>query len=245
MKITKQIEAISQATSIDETDAALMHVMAALDCPHFSYNFYPANFQQEKILRHVVVRTPLVAGWQAHYVDHHYDQIDPIFQRMRQSQLPLAWKLEEELSKYKEGETQKVFFEEALAFGLRGGFAIPVHAPQGEFANLVVQDAAVLNLINSQPELILILQLVAYYYHARISQLLTEKNIAATASLTAMLTPREMECLQLTAQYKTAKEIAKLLTITPRTVGFHIENAIKKLGVANKYQAVLKLLITK
>ncbi len=54
------------------------------------------------------------------------------------------------------------------------------------------------------------------------------------------LTRREAEVLSWAAQGKTSAEIAILLGIGDRTVDFHMENAIRKLGVSSRIQAVLK-----
>jgi DNA-binding CsgD family transcriptional regulator len=48
------------------------------------------------------------------------------------------------------------------------------------------------------------------------------------------LTPYELERVRLTAQHKTAKEIARQSQLSTRTIGFHIETAINKLNVCNK-----------
>lgn len=57
-----------------------------------------------------------------------------------------------------------------------------------------------------------------------------------------LLSPREIECLRLAAAGKTDNEIGRILTISPRTTRFHIENAKKKLGVATRVQAVAEAL---
>jgi LuxR family quorum sensing-dependent transcriptional regulator len=54
------------------------------------------------------------------------------------------------------------------------------------------------------------------------------------------LTPRETECLRWVADGKTDFEVGKILSISPRTVRFHIRNAKTKLGVATRIQAVAK-----
>lgn len=56
------------------------------------------------------------------------------------------------------------------------------------------------------------------------------------------LSPREVECLRWAAAGKTDAEIGRILTISPRTTRFHIENAKKKLGVATRIQAVTEAL---
>jgi DNA-binding CsgD family transcriptional regulator len=52
------------------------------------------------------------------------------------------------------------------------------------------------------------------------------------------LTPREREVLWWAAQGKSAAQIGKILHITKRTVDEHTHNAVRKLGAANRTQAV-------
>jgi len=53
------------------------------------------------------------------------------------------------------------------------------------------------------------------------------------------LSPRETEILKWTAEGKTAGEIADILNLTSRTVGFHMSTIMRKFGVNNKVSAVL------
>ena len=55
-----------------------------------------------------------------------------------------------------------------------------------------------------------------------------------------VLTRREIEMLTWAARGKSSTDIAAFVGLSDRTVDFHIENAIKKLGVATRVQAVLK-----
>jgi len=57
-----------------------------------------------------------------------------------------------------------------------------------------------------------------------------------------LLSPREGECLRLSAHGNTDGEIGRKLGISARTARFHIENAKKKLGVATRVQAVAEAL---
>ncbi len=54
------------------------------------------------------------------------------------------------------------------------------------------------------------------------------------------LTGRECEVLTWVGRGKTSSEIATILGLSERTVNFHCERAIKRLGVANRAQAVAK-----
>jgi len=53
-----------------------------------------------------------------------------------------------------------------------------------------------------------------------------------------LLTPREREVLWWVAQGKSASQIGKILRITKRTVDEHTQKAVRKLGAANRTQAV-------
>ena len=63
---------------------------------------------------------------------------------------------------------------------------------------------------------------------------------AATARRTAqdgLLSPRELEVLQLVAAGSTNGEIARKLWVSEQTVKFHVSNIYRKLGVANRTEA--------
>ena len=57
-----------------------------------------------------------------------------------------------------------------------------------------------------------------------------------------ILTDREQEVFELLVNNKTTNEISKILQISEKTVRNHISNAIQKLGVKGRAQAVIELL---
>ena len=54
------------------------------------------------------------------------------------------------------------------------------------------------------------------------------------------LNDREVEVLTWVARGKTSAEIAQIISLTKRTVDFHIDNAREKLGAATRTEAVIK-----
>ncbi|MCM8738673.1 response regulator transcription factor [Azospirillum sp. A1-3] len=54
------------------------------------------------------------------------------------------------------------------------------------------------------------------------------------------LTEREREALTWSARGKSSADMAALMRVSERTVNFHIDNAIRKLGVATRIQAAVK-----
>jgi DNA-binding CsgD family transcriptional regulator len=69
-----------------------------------------------------------------------------------------------------------------------------------------------------------------------------ELSAGTSTAGTPKLTARELECLTWVSRGKTDQEIARLITVAPRTVRFHIDNAKAKLGVETRVQAVARLL---
>ncbi len=57
-----------------------------------------------------------------------------------------------------------------------------------------------------------------------------------------ILTDREQEVFELLIKNKTTTEIAKKLNISEKTVRNHVSNAIQKLGVKGRAQAIIELI---
>jgi DNA-binding CsgD family transcriptional regulator len=68
------------------------------------------------------------------------------------------------------------------------------------------------------------------------------KEIHELTAYTA-LSARETECMLLVSEGKKSKQIADLLGISQRTVEFHIQNAMQKLGGASRSQAASRLVM--
>ena len=117
-----------------------------------------------------------------------------------------------------------------LSLGVRDGLMIPIR-------NASALEGIVL-LGGTKPEMAPIvrstLHLLAYCAFEQVIQLEANPRRATHG----LLSPREVECLSWAAAGKTDAEIGRILTISPRTTRFHIENAKKKLGVATRVQAV-------
>jgi DNA-binding NarL/FixJ family response regulator len=69
-------------------------------------------------------------------------------------------------------------------------------------------------------------------------RLLERRSLAAERAARSNLTPREAEVLRLLAMGLGQDEIAARLVISRKTVGTHIENVLRKLGVHSRAQAI-------
>ncbi|MCK1384563.1 helix-turn-helix transcriptional regulator [Bradyrhizobium sp. 21] len=54
------------------------------------------------------------------------------------------------------------------------------------------------------------------------------------------LTSQELECMRWCKEGKTNWEIGEILAISEKTVEFHLTNAMRKLGAANRISAVVQ-----
>jgi DNA-binding NarL/FixJ family response regulator len=61
-----------------------------------------------------------------------------------------------------------------------------------------------------------------------------------TAPVDFVLTEREIEALTWVAKGKSSTDIAALMNVSERTVNFHINNVIRKIGVATRVQAAIR-----
>lgn len=67
---------------------------------------------------------------------------------------------------------------------------------------------------------------------------LVRRSQSVTPSVSAKLTKRELEVLRLLADGLRQDDIAERLFISPKTVGTHVGNILRKLGVRSQIQAV-------
>ncbi|HYD61243.1 MAG TPA: autoinducer binding domain-containing protein [Noviherbaspirillum sp.] len=168
--------------------------------------------------------------WQNRYSECGYLKIDPTVQHALRSTLPVVW------SNHLFESTREMW-EEARGQGLRFGWAQASRDANGAVGLLTLARGAdqltATELAANEARMTWLTQ----YTHAAMAHLLIPK-LAPEAKV--MLTAREKEVLCWTAEGKTAYEISQILSIAERTVNFHINNVVAKLGTSNKTQAAVK-----
>lgn len=130
--------------------------------------------------------------------------------------------------------------EVAYDFGYTQGFVVPMHSlvgPRRELSaallTLYWRDA--LEYFGTPDSMPWWLPMIVFHYHERMVAL--RGLTSSEPPLRAFLTDRERECLAWACRGKTSGDTADILGIGERTVEFHIQNAMKKLGVHNKMHA--------
>lgn len=223
--------AVEAAPDIREVAAACRRFAQGLGFEHFIFGFrtpisltHPCQF----------ILSGYPRAWREHYDKNSYLAIDPVITRALTTILPFGW---EELDKSDPRVAQ--LFREAAEHGLRHGFSVPVHGGHGE--------GGVLSLARAQPALPEVLAerqhlfQQAQWFSAVLQTKLRGLVLQETApELSRRLTKREHDCLRLAADGQSAQDIARALSITERTVVFHLNHAEEKLGATRRQQAVAR-----
>ncbi|KDB06836.1 transcriptional regulator, LuxR family [Burkholderia sp. lig30] len=178
-------------------------------------------------------------GWMAHYQAQNYIEIDSTVRDGALSTNMIVWP---DLDKAgSSGAEASPLWSDAREHGLSVGVAQSSWAARGAFGLLTLaRDAdpltpAEINMLTLQTNWL------ANLSHSLMSRFMVPK-LAPEAKVA--LTAREREVLCWTADGKTACEIGQILSISERTVNFHVNNVLEKLGATNKVQAVVKAIST-
>ncbi|HEV6968494.1 helix-turn-helix transcriptional regulator [Roseateles sp.] len=129
-------------------------------------------------------------------------------------------------------------WEGQAPYGYKTGIAVKLHLPGNKHFLLGVDREEALPAPGAQlMQLVAGLQLLAAHAMTAADRLLgphiEHKDLPK-------LTRRELDVLSWTSQGKTAWEVSVILGMSEKTVNFHLGNAMRKLGVSSKHQAVLK-----
>ena len=169
------------------------------------------------------------------YTDPRLQRRDPVMQHCRRQSVPIIW----DQDTYVESGVGELW-EHQASYGYRTGIAMALHLPEGKHFLLGVdRESPLPDDATELQRLVADLQLFAV--HAQDSAMRLLLPVAQQPERPS-LTPRELEALRWTMEGKTAWEAGVLLGISERTVVFHVNNAMHKLGCINKQQAVLKAL---
>lgn len=170
-------------------------------------------------------------GWAETYLTELYYEKDPLILKVKQSVSPVIWR-EEIFS-----ENIKIW-QLAQNYGLYTGISMPSWAANDVFGNLSFLRSKDAVTKDEVEELSASLSVIGNYLHHTMYQFLDVENELRIPVVS--LTMREREILRWTSEGKTAEVVGAILSISTRTVNFHISNILTKLTAVNKVQAVVK-----
>ena len=217
--------ALAAAGSEEELLVALARAARELG---FDYCAYGMRLPLPVSNPRVLMFSNYPSAWQQRYAQENYLAADPTVAYALRSVLPVVW--DETLFR-----PNPALWEEARAHGLNVGWAQSSCDAQGRMGMMTlarghdVLSAAELQHKSAN------MSWLAHAAHGAMARL-----AAGSLPQPAALTAREAEMLRWTADGKTSGEIAQITGIAERTVNFHLNNAVDKLGAANKTAAAVK-----
>ncbi|WP_248732569.1 LuxR family transcriptional regulator [Pseudomonas sp. MWU13-2517] len=168
--------------------------------------------------------------WNELYQQAHLSHVDPIIDHCKRCVLPIVWEK-------KAFDAAPNLWSLAQSLGVNCAWTQPVHDFKGVYSMLTLArssgEVSPQELYEKAGQVLWL----CHAMHAVVAQKYTE---GPNASQCCKLTPRETEILKWSAMGKTAGDIATILCLSERTVGFHIKSTFNKLGVNNKIAAVLR-----
>ncbi|MBA2710372.1 MAG: LuxR family transcriptional regulator [Tatlockia sp.] len=172
--------------------------------------------------------------WHQHYINQGYADIDRTLEAIAQSLLPVYWDVNQQLPQSKNKREARIR-QESIDFGINKGLSISIYGPGGDFLVLVIHQRIDEKGLEGWEEKQYKWTAIAQCYLHYLRQFLLNKS-----HKNLNLTQREQQCLKLTSQGLRIDNIAEVMDISRRTVNFHLQNANKKLGVTNKYLAIIR-----
>jgi len=177
--------------------------------------------------------TTYPSDWVYRYQDAGHVDIDPVVKHISTSNLPVFW---DDLN---QGAEKHLVFDEARQHGLANGITVPVSGLNGDRALFsIATDIPPEKSREQRTATAGSVLMTALYLHEAVQRI---SRIASNAN-PVRLTLREKECLQWAADGKTSWEIARILSVSERTVIFHMANATRKLNATNRRHAVVRAL---
>lgn len=168
-------------------------------------------------------------GWNTQYGKDNINELDPIAAHCNHSMMPVLW------SETLFAKTPWLW-ESLQQQGLRHGWSQSIHDEQNDWSSTLSLARSHYPITAYELyENLGYMVFISHHMHALVAQ---AQSPGPPRSQAPRLSPRELEVLKLSADGKTAYEVARILCLSERTVHFHVHRAIEKFGVNNKMAAV-------
>ncbi len=172
-----------------------------------------------------LVSTDYPPEWLDLYSSRKYHRIDPIITEGFSNFGVQYW-----ADTYKKHPTDKDFLSNARDFGLRRGYTCTIKdigGSRGALISLSGKD------ISGSPRTAALLKLLAPHLYQCMERIVRADKLNRIPSISR----RELEVLKWITHGKTTWEISVILKLSERTVKFHVDNLMKKMGASSRTHA--------
>ncbi len=234
MNVIELSQRIGHANTIKEIEVVLSDLTNWLELDFYSFALLiPLTLNDSE----AIIFNNYPENWMEHYFEQQYLHRDPVIKYVGTSSTPIKWQdFHKNRKVFSKQDSNFMFL--AGDFGLKHGISFPCHGTAGESGVFGLVSRKPLSALQELNALTAGLSLLPFLLQAvrRIHDYAFQSKI--------QLTGREKQCLFWASEGKTGWEIAKILSITERTVLYHIDNAIKKTDSTTRQQAIVKAILT-
>lgn len=216
---------VGKLASLDEIQPFLKSTMSKFELQFCAYH---ARSLPNAVQPNPLVITTYPDHWLAHYINEGFVYIDPVVIQAERSVVPVDWRdLDQTPIKVRR------MFGEARETGIGAqGLTVCIRGPNQDRALFSVNSSlGDKDWLSVKPELLKEMQVFGHYLHKQVMAL------HGPAPSHLPLSRREQECLALTTQGRSIKEIARDLKVSPPAVKAYLDSARHKLDAVNKTQA--------
>ena len=238
--LRREVESLRTCTDKDTALDSLDRIAAAIDMPMMAWApdvaqpYYSP--EMDAFIRRQGWPDDIVRLWRENSAALKI----PFYARCRFTHLPFITSL---VASPKRTRRSKPTREERLAeqisrrLGLRSLLTVPVHLPRGQVAMLTWAGPRSPASASALLDEACVELLAAAHFTMRVLHRADQQKSNAP-EITVRLTPREWDCLRLTAQGFREADVARLMHIGQTTVRYHVDNVVEKLGAGNRTHAV-------
>ncbi|MBM9401915.1 LuxR family transcriptional regulator [Gluconacetobacter azotocaptans] len=189
-------------------------------------DFYFAfgRFDRSQNQPHEIIHVSYPDDWIEYYTDQKYITEDPTITKVAQTHTPYRWNELRDLL-----PSQRNIFSGLSTYGVRDGYTIPLHSPDGM---VFVASFACRASVTRIDRVILTTLTTQFYFRYQ--------ALTLSPSPSVVLSDREKECLRWAARGKSSWETGMIIGISENTVNFHIKNALSKLRCSSRIVGVVR-----
>lgn len=170
-------------------------------------------------------------GYVDAYVQNRWDLIDPVLSCSLRAMRPFFWS--DVTEKTELNPVQRKFMAACVDLKVQAGLIFPFHGPNQRLDVMSISRRVPDRADESRAGLLHAVSMQTWHRY----QELSGENLFVEAEVT--LTPRELEVLNWCKDGKTRQQIAEILSVSKKTVEFHIRSIMDKLGASNQLSAVV------
>jgi DNA-binding CsgD family transcriptional regulator len=176
-----------------------------------------------------IINVSYPLSWVDTYISEQLDRIDPVVAEHR-----LHFGFQYWSDSYEKHPEARQFIMSASAYGLKTGYSYGLKTESGNGASLFSFGG---RSMERSFRTCRILRRIVPHLHQALVRIVTPLDHLPQVTY-AKLSPREKEVLRWVKEGKTTCQISSVLSISERTVKFHVRNTLRKVRASTRAQAV-------